>query len=64
MNARNDLDKRREALKQEISTLKEAITDIDTPRQRAQKRDELQRLRTFLATRERELNDVEAQLAR
>lgn len=61
---RDQLEKQREALKQEISTLNEAITDIDTPAFYGRsKQDQLQNLRTVRSTRERELQDVESQLA-
>lgn len=61
---RDHLEKRREALRQEISTLKEAITDIAAPSFKGPDRqDQLNRLRSAMSTRERELRDVEGQLA-
>jgi hypothetical protein len=60
----NNLEKRREALRQEISTVTEAITDIVSPPYNGpDRRDQLNNLRTVLATRERELHDVEQRLA-
>ncbi len=61
---RDDLQKRREALRQEISTLKEAITDIAAPSFKGPDRmDQLNRLRSAMSTRDRELRDVEGRLA-
>ena len=59
---RDELERRREALKQEISTETEAITDVAA--QSPGKHSQLNRLRTVLGTRERELRDVEMRLAR
>lgn len=63
--ARDDLEKRREAIRQEISTLDEAITDIASPAVTGAGGDgDLQKLKSARETRERELGEVEAQLAR
>jgi hypothetical protein len=58
-----DLSRRRDALRQEISTVKEAITDIRAQQVQDTQMDRLQNLKTYLAIRERELHDVEARLA-
>jgi hypothetical protein len=58
-----DLARRRDALRQEISTVREAITDIRAQQIQDTQMDRLQNLKTYLAIRERELNDVEARLA-
>lgn len=63
--ARDDLEKRREAIRQEISTLDEAIIDIASPAvNNAGGEDELNKLKSALDTRKRELSDVEAKLSR
>lgn len=59
----DDLEKRRDALEQEISTIKEAIVDVQMPVAAGGDRHKLDTLRTVQATRERELHDVEGQLA-
>jgi hypothetical protein len=59
-----ELTRRREAIRQEISTIREAIVDVGAPEGGQTQIDKLQNLEAFLAIRERELNDVEAQLAR
>jgi hypothetical protein len=65
VQAREDLEKRREAIRQEISTLDEAIIDIASPAvNNAGGEGELQKLKSARETRKRELSDVEAQLAR
>ncbi|RYY82793.1 MAG: hypothetical protein EOO15_22425 [Chitinophagaceae bacterium] len=64
-HARDDLEKRREAIRQEISTLDEAIIDIASPAVNgAGGNGELQKLKSARETRERELGEVEAELAR
>ncbi len=63
--ARDDLEKRREAIRQEISTLDEAIIDIASPAvNNAGGEGELQKLKSARETRKRELSDVEAKLSR
>ncbi|RYG29751.1 MAG: hypothetical protein EON93_16120 [Burkholderiales bacterium] len=63
--ARDDLEKRREAIRQEISTLDEAIIDLASPAVNGAGGDgELQKLKSARETRERELGEVEAELAR
>lgn len=65
MQARDDLEKRREAIRQEISTLDEAIIDIASPSVNNAGGDgELQKLKSARETRKRELSDVEAKLSR
>ncbi len=67
MNAqgREDLEKRREAIRQEISTLDEAIIDIASPAvSGAGGEGELQKLKSARETRKRELGEVEAELSR
>lgn len=64
-HARDDLEKRREAIRQEISTLDEAIIDIASPAVNGAGGDgELQKLKSARETRERELGEVEAELAK
>jgi hypothetical protein len=64
-HARDDLEKRREAIRQEISTLDEAIIDIASPAVNGAGGDgELRKLKSARETRERELGEVEAELAR
>jgi hypothetical protein len=58
----DDLTRRRDALRQEISTVREAIADIRAQQVQDTQMDKLQNLRTYLALRERELDDVEARL--
>ena len=58
-----ELTQRREALRQELSTIREAIIDVAAPVGGSAQMDKLQNLRAILAIRERELNDVEARLA-
>ena len=60
--AHDDLKKRKEAIKQEISTLDHAIADIDAG-SASSSGDKLQKLRSALETRKDELREVEAQLA-
>ena len=60
---REDLTRRRDALRQEISAIREAIADIRSQSIQETQMDKLQNLKSHLATRERELNDVEARLA-
>lgn len=63
--AREDLEKRREAIRQEISTLDEAIIDIAAPAvSNAGGDGELQKLKSARETRKRELGEVEAELSR
>lgn len=61
--SRESLEKRKEAIKQELSTLDQAITDIDAGAAEPSG-DELQKLRSARETRQRELRDVEARLGR
>ena len=58
-----ELTQRREALRQELSTIPEAIIDGAPPVGGSAQMDKLENLRAILAFRERELNDVEARLA-
>lgn len=61
----DDLEKRRDAIRQEISTLDEAIIDMEATGKAGQNNtDQLQTIKTARATRQRELKDVEAQLAK
>jgi len=61
--AREDLEKRRDAIRQEISTL--ALIDIASPAvNNAGGEGELQKLESARETRKRELSEVEAELAR
>ena len=57
--SRDNLEKRKEAIKQELSTLDQAITDIDEGSGELS-RDELQKLRSARETRRSELREVEA----
>ena len=59
--SRDNLEKRKEAIKQELSTLDQAITDIDEASGELSG-DELQKLRSARETRRDELRDVEAKL--
>ncbi len=61
---RERLQKRREALKQDLSTLRQVIMDTAQLSARGARPDQLARLRALQAERERELDDVEAQLAK
>jgi hypothetical protein len=59
----DDLEKRRNAIKQELSTLDEAITDIESAApQRGIQGTELEKLKSARETRRRELAETEAQL--
>jgi hypothetical protein len=58
-----ELTRRREALRQEISTIREAIIDVAAPEGGGTQMDKLQNLNAFLSIRQRELDDVEARLA-
>lgn len=59
----NDLEKRREALKQEISTIDEAIIDIQaTASPTSRSTDQLQTMKSVRAVRQRELDDVESRM--
>ncbi len=61
---RERLQKRKEALKQDLSTLRQVIMDTAHLSARGAMPDQLARLRALQAERERELDDVEAQLAK
>ena len=61
--SRESLEKRREVIKQELSTLDQAITDIDAGGAEPSG-DELQKLRSARETRRSELREVEARLGR
>lgn len=60
--SRENLEKRKEAIKQELSTLDQAITDIDAAAADPSG-DELQKLRSARETRRSELSEVEAKLS-
>jgi hypothetical protein len=57
-----DLQVRAGALRKEIANLRQAISTIDS--NDADRGEQLERLRSICALRERELQNVEAQLAR
>ena len=59
--SRDNLEKRKEAIKQELSTLDQAITDIDEASGELSG-DERQKLRSARETRRSELREVEAKL--
>lgn len=60
---REDLNKRRAAVEQEIATLKNAIIDIEQPASTGQPNPRLQSLRQTLTIRERELEDIKTHLS-
>lgn len=60
--SRENLEKRKEAIKQELSTLDQAITDIDAGAEASG--DDAQKLRSARETRRSELREVEARLGR